>query len=320
MTRRHSFATVIVGRSNLLREGFARILCSAKFRILASVPCVNELLTGEVPSHRLLFLVVHTADDFNATVQQIELLRTRHSNGRIAVVADHYRSDELVKAFRAGATGLFDELTTCDVFIKSLELVIMGEMVFPPALLSCALHPAGDQALLDDDNNQAHSKAGSLGGLPEGQSGSGWSRRLLVAAADQVAPHLSPREKTILRCLIEGDSNKSIARKIDIAEATVKVYFKRIFHKIGVRNRTQAAIWAMNNGWQTPDANRACPPLAVDLSEQPSAPIEIISEIKQPDESISPGTTEGEANQIAHPLIDRLISNGVPRLRRSPTP
>jgi two-component system nitrate/nitrite response regulator NarL len=48
--------------------------------------------------------------------------------------------------------------------------------------------------------------------------------------------------------LIEGDSNKLIARKIEIAEATVKVHVKAILRKIRVHNRTQAAIWAMSNG------------------------------------------------------------------------
>jgi len=47
--------------------------------------------------------------------------------------------------------------------------------------------------------------------------------------------------------LIEGESNKVIARKIDIAEATVKVHIKAILRKIRVQNRTQAAIWAMSN-------------------------------------------------------------------------
>ena len=61
-------------------------------------------------------------------------------------------------------------------------------------------------------------------------------------------PLLSPREKVILRCITEGASNKCIARKIDIAEATVKVHVKAILRKIRVQNRTQAAIWGINNG------------------------------------------------------------------------
>ena len=48
--------------------------------------------------------------------------------------------------------------------------------------------------------------------------------------------------------LVDGSSNKAIARKINIAEATVKVHVKAILRKIRVNNRTQAAVWAMNNG------------------------------------------------------------------------
>jgi len=55
----------------------------------------------------------------------------------------------------------------------------------------------------------------------------------------------------ILRCIIEGDSNKCIAHKIDIAESTVKVHVRTIFRKIRVQNRTQAAVWGINNGSHT---------------------------------------------------------------------
>jgi two-component system, NarL family, nitrate/nitrite response regulator NarL len=70
----------------------------------------------------------------------------------------------------------------------------------------------------------------------------------LPEIGDNHGPRLSSRQKLILNCLIEGDSNKTIARKIHITEATVKVHLKAILRKIRVHNRTQAAIWAMNNG------------------------------------------------------------------------
>jgi two-component system nitrate/nitrite response regulator NarL len=60
--------------------------------------------------------------------------------------------------------------------------------------------------------------------------------------------HLSPRETSILRWLARGASNKLIGREIKISEATVKVHVKAILRKIGVANRTQAAIWATTNG------------------------------------------------------------------------
>jgi DNA-binding NarL/FixJ family response regulator len=55
---------------------------------------------------------------------------------------------------------------------------------------------------------------------------------------------LSRREMAILRTLTEGASNKIIARKLVITESTVKVHMKAILRKLGLQNRTQAAICA----------------------------------------------------------------------------
>ena len=56
------------------------------------------------------------------------------------------------------------------------------------------------------------------------------------------------REREILQHLVMGASNKLIANRLGITEATVKVHLKTLLRKIDVNNRTQAAIWAMNNG------------------------------------------------------------------------
>jgi two-component system nitrate/nitrite response regulator NarL len=58
--------------------------------------------------------------------------------------------------------------------------------------------------------------------------------------------HLSVREIEILRRLVHGDSNKQISRRVEISETTVKVHVKAILRKLGVRNRTQAAIWGLD--------------------------------------------------------------------------
>ena len=68
---------------------------------------------------------------------------------------------------------------------------------------------------------------------------------------------LSPRELEILQALVTGASNKLIAIRLGITEATVKVHLKTLLRKIDVINRTQAAIWAMNNGVS---ANEAAAP------------------------------------------------------------
>lgn len=71
---------------------------------------------------------------------------------------------------------------------------------------------------------------------------------------------LSAREAEILHCLMEGAPNKTIARKLDVAEATVKVHVKAILRKIRVTNRTQAAMWAVTHF--SNEAHDDAPPLA----------------------------------------------------------
>jgi DNA-binding NarL/FixJ family response regulator len=295
--RRQSFATILVGKSILLREGIARILRSANFRILASVSCADDLLPSKLQLHQPLFLVVHTGDDFLASVGQIELFRDRHPGGRIAIVADHYRLGELVSAFRAGANGYFADVMTCDVFIKSMELVMMGETIFPPAFLSFVLGPEGGhlgEAVPRDEKNQA----------------------ILITTEDTLAPQLSTREKSILRCLIEGDSNKCIARKIDIAEATVKVHVKAILRKIRVQNRTQAAIWGMNHGSLTRPANDSAQPSTSDMSTRLPNPVEVISEIKKIGAPLV--AIAHDADHVDVPRIERLIRKGINRRINGP--
>jgi DNA-binding NarL/FixJ family response regulator len=63
-------------------------------------------------------------------------------------------------------------------------------------------------------------------------------------AAPADAPELTRREREVLALLATGLANKQIARRLDIAEATVKAHLTRIFQQLGVTDRTQAALWA----------------------------------------------------------------------------
>lgn len=59
---------------------------------------------------------------------------------------------------------------------------------------------------------------------------------------------LTPREDEILSYIGRGESNKSIARALDVTEGTVKVHIKAILKKLGMSNRTKAAIFAYQRG------------------------------------------------------------------------
>lgn len=65
------------------------------------------------------------------------------------------------------------------------------------------------------------------------------------AAADE--PDLSPRELEVLQLVAEGLANKQIARRLGIAERTVKAHVGSVFRRIGVADRTSAALWARDH-------------------------------------------------------------------------
>jgi two-component system nitrate/nitrite response regulator NarL len=62
------------------------------------------------------------------------------------------------------------------------------------------------------------------------------------------ADKLTPRERDIISQLAAGLSNKEIARKLDVAESTVKIHLQSILKKLGLSNRVQAAIYAVGHG------------------------------------------------------------------------
>jgi DNA-binding NarL/FixJ family response regulator len=227
--RREPYPTVLVGPSALIREGITRILSPTRFRILGSASCVGDLLDLR-SQYGSLLLVIDSGDDVTSSTEQIKLFKERYPAGRIAVLADRYQSTDVVSAYQAGANAYLAKIAACNVLIKSLELVVLGETILPSAILSSI---CGSEHLDERDGKERDDTS---------------SRRLRIPddpRSNVMMPKLSLREKRILRCLLDGDANKVIARKVDITEGTVKIHVKTILRKIRVQNRTQAAIWAM---------------------------------------------------------------------------
>ena len=63
---------------------------------------------------------------------------------------------------------------------------------------------------------------------------------------------LTPREREVLALLADGLPNKQIARRLGIAEKTVKAHLTRVFAALDVTDRTQAALWAQRHGYAGP--------------------------------------------------------------------
>jgi two-component system nitrate/nitrite response regulator NarL len=115
----------------------------------------------------------------------------------------------------------------CEVLVKYLDLVMLGEVVFPSAMVLSSLPISGGASAIE---------RASAAEVPES---------LQAISAGAPIRTLSSREAEILHCLMQGAPNKIIARKLEVAEATVKVHIKAILRKIRVTNRTQAAMWAV---------------------------------------------------------------------------
>ena len=227
--QRRTFATIVIGLNALARDGLTRILRAAGFRVAASVPCVTDAVLDALSRDQIMLLVLDAGSALDEAIGQIEAFKRHCPDGRVAVLASNYKLVDILSAYQAGANSCFVNVADATSFVKSLELVMLGETLLPPEILPLILDhgdPSNDNAPETDAEVVAD---------------------LVPDPDDDYMPQLSAREDCILRCLTEGQSNKMIARRINIAEATVKVHIKAILRKIRVHNRTQAAIWAINH-------------------------------------------------------------------------
>jgi len=113
-----------------------------------------------------------------------------------------------------------------------------------------ALRAGADGYLLKDMEPEeilSYLRSALSGGVAIGPELTGILARALREETATVEPDrvsLTPREKQILALLAEGQSNKLIARELDIAVGTVKVHVKNLMKKLGLRNRVEVALWA----------------------------------------------------------------------------
>jgi len=230
-----AIATIIVGQRTLLREGLARILLPPKFRIVASSPRIDALDAAALAQYELRLLIIESGGNPLSEIEHIALFRREHPLDRIAILGHRWRPSDIVTAFQAGVNVYFTQATAIEEFLKAIELVMLGQTMLPSELLA-PVHTV--------------------------ESPEGWNvipppeaaREQHFPALCRSGSQLSARERCILRSITNGASNKMIAREIDVSEATVKVHVKSILRKLGAANRTQAAIWALQNSDQMPPA------------------------------------------------------------------
>jgi NarL family two-component system response regulator LiaR len=146
-------------------------------------------------------------------VTAIRTLRERVPDAR-AIALTSYSDDERVfGAVRAGAAGYLLKDTDPAELVAGIRTIAAGQGLLSPAVAARLLEEMADGG----------------GARPE-------------------AAHLTPREREVLILIARGRSNKRIALELGVAEKTVKTHVGHVLAKLGVTDRTQAALWAVRHG------------------------------------------------------------------------
>jgi len=199
----------------LVREG----LC----RVLATEPAVEVVGEAENGQEAIEFVRQHDVDiillDINMPgINGIEackvIKRERPLVGVIALTV-HDQEEYVFELIKAGISGYVLKDISPDLLIRTIFGVARGESFIPPVLTTRVLEEFS---------------------------------RLAQLQQREVNPYgLTVRETEILRLVGQGRSNREIARQLYISERTVKNHLTHVFGKLGVPDRTRAALYAVKN-------------------------------------------------------------------------
>ena len=147
---------------------------------------------------------------------------------RILMLTVSENEDDLAAALQAGADGYLLKTVESDQLCDAIVKVLAGESVISPEMMTkfVAVFRA---------KGPTTTNGGTPAPAPANSPESGMDT-------------LSAREREILAFIARGDSNKVIARALDIAETTVKVHVQHILRKLQLTSRVQVAVYAAGRG------------------------------------------------------------------------
>ena len=184
------------------------------FDVIGEVSDIATIEPSTVLNPEIALMEIST--DAPAVQRAVERLKEIYPDTLVVILSEKVCMATLAACLGAGVNGFLTRDISSEALLESLQLVVLGETVLPTGLATLLQHD-------DADWN------------PTRVNGS--------KAAD-----LSDREIETVQGLLRGESNKLIARRLNITEGTIKVHVKSVLRKIKVSNRTQAAIWAHAHG------------------------------------------------------------------------
>jgi DNA-binding NarL/FixJ family response regulator len=143
--------------------------------------------------------------------EALPLVRQRCPGTPLVVISASDSRDDILAALNSGAAGYIPKSSTGKVMLLALDLVMSGGVYVPPEVLS-------------------------------------WIERTSTPDAPPAAHSLTPRQIDVLKLMAEGQSNKQIARTLDLSEGTVKLHVAAVLKALGADNRTHAVLVAVRRG------------------------------------------------------------------------
>jgi DNA-binding NarL/FixJ family response regulator len=146
-------------------------------------------------------------------------LRAREVTARVLVLTSGNDPTQVSLALRSGASGFLYKDVDPDALVRAIRAVNDGNMLLAPGAAGPVVPPGGGNG-------------GWIPGRPPGWGGLG---------------ALTAREREVLDQIARGLSNREIARVLHVSEKTVKTHVSSVLAKLGVQDRTQAALYAVRN-------------------------------------------------------------------------
>ncbi|MEV4777885.1 response regulator [Burkholderia sp. LMU1-1-1.1] len=150
-------------------------------------------------------------------VETLQLMRQDCPDTAIVMLTVSEDAEDLSTALKAGASGYLLKNIDTDYLTRAIRRAAAGETVVAEAMTAKL--------------------------VAQLQSGA-------AAPVASELDKLTPREREILDCLARGESNKSIARNLELAESTVKIHVQNVLKKLKLSSRVQAAVYAVEHRMQ----------------------------------------------------------------------
>jgi len=202
----------------LFREGVTLLLSKLSPGIVIHEADSVEAAVDECrgTSFRMALLDLHLAA--TSGLETLDTFRCRITDVPVVVLSGD-QDPQLIRASIArSAVGFVPKSYTSDMMIAALQFILAGGIYLP----ACVLEAEGNVAHRPDSP---------------------------TTEAPNLYSRLSPRQLEVARYLLQGLSNKTIARRLNISEGTIKAHVSCIFQIIGARNRVEAVMIAARGGF-----------------------------------------------------------------------